>query len=196
MSDDNNLQTIFEASYQNPKDAEATLSKSGYTFDTSLSSPDTKVFIDKSGAPHIAYRGSHRVEDILTDIKLGLGYDTKRHKEARSTAKAVEAKYGKAATAYGHSLGGHLAEKSGVSGNVFTFNKATGAADIFKSIPKTQTDYRTTKDIVSLPSMFQKGGKKIILDTKATVLGSHKLSAFDPTKKRTIKSGNPLSYFF
>lgn len=195
MDADNNLATIFEASYQNPKDASATLSKSGYTFDTSLSSPDTKVFTDKSGAPHIAYRGSHRVSDIITDIKLGLGYDTKRHQEARNIAKQVEAKYGKAATAYGHSLGGHLAEKSGVAGKVITFNKATAFTDVFKAIPKTQTDYRTTKDIVSLPSMLQKGGNKILIDSTSSFIGSHKLSAFGG-KQKTIQSGNPLAGFF
>lgn len=196
MADENNLKTIFEASYQNPKDAATTLSKSGYTFDTSLSSPTTKVFVDKSGAPHIAYRGSHRVEDILTDVQLGLGYDTKRHKEARETAKAVEAKYGKPATAYGHSLGGNLAEKSGVTGSVITFNKATGVKDVFKSIPKSQTDYRTTKDIVSLPSVFQKGGKKVTFDSgKSNVISAHKLDAFGGKTKK-IGSINPLASFF
>lgn len=195
MSDDNNLQTIFDASYQNPKDAAATLSKSGYTFDTSLSSPDTKVFIDKSGAPHIAFRGSHRAEDVITDIKLGLGYDTKRQKEARETTKAVEAKYGKAATAYGHSLGGALAEGSGAGGKVYTFNKAVGIKDIGKTIPKTQTDYRTTRDIVSLPSMLQKGGTKVLIESKKDVISAHKLSAFGG-KRKTIQSGNPLAGFF
>lgn len=195
MNGENNLNAIFEASYQNPKIAAETLSKSGYTFDTSLSSPDTKVFVDKSGAPHIAYRGSHRVEDVLTDIKLGLGYDTKRQKEARETAKAVEAKYGKPATAYGHSLGGALAEGSGVGGKVITFNKAVAAKDVFKSVPKTQTDYRTTRDIVSLPSMFQKGGKKVLIESKGDVISAHRLGAFGG-KKKTIQSGNPLASFF
>lgn len=195
MSDDNNFATILEASYQNPKDAAATLSKSGYTFDTSLSSPDTKVFIDKSGTPNIAFRGSHRVEDVLTDISLGLGYDTKRHKEARELTKAVEAKYGKAANAYGHSLGGGLAEKSGAGGQVYTFNKATGVKDVFKTVGPKQTDYRTTRDIVSLPSVLQKGGKKVLIESKSDVLSAHKLSALGG-KKKTIQSGNPLSYFY
>lgn len=182
--EENKLKTIFESSYQNPKDAKKTLEEYGFTYDTELSSPDTKVFTDVLGNPHIAYRGSHRVEDVLTDIKLGLGYDTKRHKEAKELAKMVESKYGKSASAYGHSLGGHLAEKSGVSGTVYTFNKATGIKDIFKTIPKTQIDYRTEKDIVSLPSLLQSGGKKITIESgrDQNILKAHSTSSFGGKK--------------
>ena len=178
---EDNLKTIFESSYQNPSVAKKTLEDVGYTFDTELSSPDTKVFIDKAGNPHIAYRGSHRVEDVLTDIQLGLGKETKRHKEAKETAKKVEEKYGKAASAYGTSLGGHLAEQSGVSGNIYTYNKATGIKDIFRTVPKTQFDYRTERDIVSLPSVLQKGGNKITIESGKTdnFLKAHSTKSFE-----------------
>lgn len=195
--DENNLKTIFEASYQNPKEAKQTLETRGYKYDDEFSSPDTKVFVDTLGNPHIAYRGSHRVEDALTDIKLGLGLETKRHKEARELAKKVESKYGKSASAYGHSLGGHLAETSGVSGNVYTFNKATGIKDIFKTVPKTQFDYRTEKDVISAPSVFQKGGNKTTFKSSKSdnPLTAHSTTAFG-TAKKTIKSGNPFASFF
>ena len=196
--EENKLKSIFESSYQNPKDAQKTLEEQGFMYDTELSSPDTKVFTDVLGNPHIAYRGSHRVEDALTDIKLGLGYDTKRHKEAKDIAKKVESKYGKVASAYGTSLGGHLAETSGVGGNVYTYNKATGIKDIFKTIPKTQFDYRTESDIVSLPSLLQKGGKKITIgvNKNTNILKAHSVSSFDLLKKKTIKSGNSFASFF
>lgn len=195
--EEDNIKAIFEASYQNSKDARKTLESRGYKYDDEFSSPDTKVFVDNLGNPSIAYRGSHRVEDALTDIKLGLGLKTKRHEDAKDIAKKVEAKYGKAAAAYGHSLGGNLAEKSGVSGSITTFNKAVGIKDIFKTIPKTQTDYRTEKDIVSAPSLLQKGGKKITIGSnkKDSILKAHKLDAFSG-KKKTISSGNPLKYLF
>lgn len=195
--EESNLQTIFEASYQNPKDAKQTLENKGYKYDDEFSSPDTKVFVDTLGNPHIAYRGTHRLEDWGTDLKLGLGLGTKRHKDAREIAKKVESKYGKSASAYGHSLGGHLAETSGVSGNIYTFNKATGIKDVFKSIPKHQTDYRTEMDIVSLPSIMQKGGKKITFISKRNdnVISSHSTNSFG-TKKKTINSGNPFSIKF
>lgn len=195
--EEENLKTIFEASYQNPKDAQKTLEGRGYKYDSEFSSPDTKVFVDTLGNPHIAYRGTRRVEDWGTDLKLGLGLDTKRHKEARELAKKVESKYGKAASAYGHSLGGHLAETAGVSGNVYTFNKATGIKDIFKHVPKTQFDYRTQKDVISMPSIFQKGGNKITFSSKKedNPLSAHSTSAFG-TKKTTIHSGNPFKQLF
>lgn len=197
MAGEENLKSIFEASYQNPSIAKKTLEEKGYSYDTELSSPDTKVFVDVLGNPHIAYRGSHRVEDILTDIQLGLGKETKRHKEAKELAKKVESKYGKAASAYGHSLGGHLAETSGVSGNIYTYNKATGIKDIFRSVPKTQFDYRTEKDIISLPSILQKGGNKITIesDKNNDILTAHSIKAFK-SKGKTIQSGNPFYKFF
>lgn len=196
--EEDNIKAIFEASYQNPKDARKTLESRGYKYDDEFSSPDTKVFVDNLGNPSIAYRGSHRVEDALTDIKLGLGLKTKRHEDAKDIAKKVEAKYGKAAAAYGTSLGGNLAEKSGVSGSITTFNKAVGIKDIFKTIPKNQTDYRTEKDIVSAPSLLQKGGKKITIGSnkKDSILKAHSISSFDLSKKKTISSGNPLKYLF
>lgn len=195
---EDNLKSIFEASYQNPNEARTTLEGKGYKYDTELSSPDTKIFVDSGGNPHIAYRGSHRVEDIGTDIKLGLGYDTKRHKEARDIAQKVESKYGKSASAYGHSLASHLAEQSGVGGNVYTFNKAVGIKDIFRTIPKTQFDYRTEKDIVSLPSLLQKGGNKITIKSNKnqSIISSHRLESFKPENKTTIKSINPFAKFF
>ncbi len=195
--EEDNLKTIFEASYQNPKDAKQTLEGRGYKYDNEFSSPDTKVFVDTLGNPHIAYRGTHRLEDWKTDLKLGLGLDTKRHKEARDIAKKVESKYGKSASAYGHSLGGHLAETSGVSGNIYTFNKATGIKDILRTVPKTQFDYRTEKDLVSFPSIFQKGGKKITFKSSKNdnALSAHSTSAYG-TSKKTIHSGNPLKALF
>jgi hypothetical protein len=196
--EEDNLKAFFSASYENPKDARKTLESRGYKYDDEFSSPDTKVFVDNLGNPSILYRGSHRVEDAITDLKLGLGLNTKRHDDAKDIAKKVEAKYGKAANAYGTSLGGHLAETSGVGGKVYTYNKATGIKDIFKTIPKTQTDYRTEKDVVSAPSLLQKGGKKITIASgkKDSVLKAHSISSFDLSKKKTISSGNTLKYLF
>lgn len=182
------LNTIFEASYQNPNQAKTALEQSGYTYDSELSSPDTKVFIDKEGNPHIAFRGTHRVEDVLTDIQVGLGLDTKRHKSARESVKQAEKKYGKAATAYGTSLGGHIAESSGAA-NVYTYNKAVGIKDIGKTISKTQTDYRTDRDVISFPSITQKGGNKITIESPyKDILSSHSTKAFKG-KHTTIQKG-------
>ena len=153
-----NLQPILEASYLNPNEASEKLNSLGYTYDNDLSVPNAKVFVDKKGRPNIAFRGSKRVEDFLvSDTMLGLGldkYDT-RFQEAKRLTKLVEDKYKKPVDVFGHSLGGSLAEKSGASGNIFTYNKGTGIGDLFKTIPKNQFDTITTNDIISLGQLTQ-----------------------------------------
>jgi hypothetical protein len=188
--EEDNLNTIFRASYQNPKDAQTTLEKKGYKYDTELSSPDTKVFVDEMGTPHIAYRGTHRVMDWATNFKIltGKGTETEKVREAKDTAKKVEAKYGKAANAYGHSQGGFISENSGVGGQIYTYNKAVAPKDIFKKISEKQTDIRTTRDVVSLPSYFQSGKKITIQSPVGTdALSAHALKALDLTKTKKPK---------
>ena len=160
--DKENLQGILESSYLPQAEASAKLSNLNYTYDPELSTMESKVFVDKTtGKPNIAYRGSTRVSDFLyEDPALFFGYKTQKQKKAEELAKKVESKYGQSANAYGHSLGGYRAEQSGVSGNVYTYNKGAGIKDIGKKIPSSQTDIRKSGDIVSLLSLSQRGGKK------------------------------------
>jgi hypothetical protein len=72
----------------------------------------------------------------------------------------VKQKYGDDnVTAIGHSLGGSLAEASGIKNRV-TFNKGVGLGGIGKQIRRGQTDYRTKGDWVSLLSKTQKYDNK------------------------------------
>ena len=135
----------------------------GYNYDKELSTPESKVFVNpKTGVPSIAFRGSKRiVDDFLgSDVALALGLEkfSPRFQEAKHITKLVEDKYGKGANAYGHSLGGTLAEKSGAKGRIVTDNKGVGIFDIGKSIPKNQTDYRTQNDLPSFLSLTQNYG--------------------------------------
>lgn len=176
-----NLHSILEASYKPQQEASAQLSKLGYTYDPELSSMDTKVFVDKQGQPHIAYRGSVRLkEDWLSNANILLGGKSSKDKEAIETAKKVQAKYGQAPTTYGHSRGGRSAELAGeaVGGKTYTYNKAITPADLLKRTRQEQTDIRTSKDIVSLPSLFQSGGQKITIASglSDTILKAHELS--------------------
>ena len=68
---------IYTASYLNPNEASKHLEGLGYKYDHELSSPESKVFTDKEGKPHIAFRGSQRVKDdwLGADIKLMLGLE-------------------------------------------------------------------------------------------------------------------------
>jgi len=162
-----NIESILAASYKPQREAESDLVNLGYKYDPELSSMDTKVFVDKEGQPHIAYRGTVRVETWLDNLRIGLGKKSKLDTEAVDTAKKVKAKYNKAPTTYGHSRGGRSAELAGeaTGGKAYTYNKAVIPSDIFKKIRNEQTDIRTTIDIVSLPSIFQSGGNKITIQS-------------------------------
>jgi hypothetical protein len=159
MDDRKLIRPILEASYQPTKLAAKTLSKQGYMLDKKLSTNESKVFIDKEGNPNIAFRGSTNVKDFLfSDPLLGIGaskYDP-RFRDAKSLTKQVEKKYGKPVDVFGHSLGGSLAEASGASGKITTYNKGVGIAGIGKSIPKNQTDIRAKSDVVSALALTQK----------------------------------------
>lgn len=184
MSDIKNITPILKASYQKPDDAKKTIEAEGYKYDPELSTMKAQVFTDIEGNPHIAYRGTElgrgkktAIEDIKTDlmIGLGLGKKTKQYKDTVKLRKQVEEKYGKPVTALGHSKGGWQAEMSGAK-NVITYNKATGLADIGKTIKKTQTDIRTKGDVISLPSLTQKRkGRLIQKELVLDPLKAHKL---------------------
>ena len=174
---------IFKASYQRPREAEKTLVDLGYKYDPELSNDKSKVFIDAEGKPHIAFRGTElgkgiktAIQDIGTDIMVGLGKTTKREKEAKKLKEQVETKYGKPVTAYGTSLGGKLAVSSGAK--AITYNRAYGLRDLFEKSKKEDTHYRNPSDIISLPSKIIKGKKSIDVGKKT----------YDPLFAHSIKS--------
>lgn len=171
------LKNALTSSYLSNDKAEKELQKSGYTLDKELSGQRAKVYVDKNGKPTIAYRGTHNLKDLWTDlaIPLGFAHKTNRVKHAKMVAKQVEEKYGQKANAVGHSLGGYLAEVSGAGGDVVTFNKASVGA------PKRnahQIDIRTKKDIVSL--MTPKDESNVTIRSAAkSLLTEHKLDTLD-----------------
>ena len=57
------IKTILETSYLNPSDAKSKVQGLGYKYDDELSTPESKVFLDKRGRPNIAFRGSKRIFD-------------------------------------------------------------------------------------------------------------------------------------
>jgi hypothetical protein len=166
---------LFQASYDNPLEAEKRLSKYGYKYQSDLSSPESKVFLDPQDNPVILHRGTHRAADVGTDVKSVLfGQEGRRTREARELTTKVKQKYNKPVKAVGTSLGGFLAEQSGAD-EVLTYNKAVRPTDIFKQRKSSQTDIRTNKDIISLPSVFQRGGKTktIKVPFYADIISSH-----------------------
>lgn len=169
------LKPILEASYQNQKKAAKTLAKQGYTYDNQLSTNESKVFVDEQGNPNIAFRGSKTVKDFLfTDPAIAFGAEklTPRFQEAKRITALVEQKYGRPADVFGHSLGGSLAEKSGATGKIITFNKGAGLADIGKKVPSNQLDIRTSTDPVSALTLLQNHPSNNLITIKTPILQS------------------------
>jgi hypothetical protein len=178
------IKKILDASYLNPEDAKRELENLGYKYDKELSTPESKVFLDKKGRPNIAFRGSKRLfDDFLgSDLKLAVGLENydKRFQEAKHLTKLVQDKYDKPANVFGSSLGGSLAEKSGANGKIITHNKGVGVFDIGKEIPKNQVDYRNRNDIVSLLSLTQNHGHNNLKEKETgknplDILGNHSI---------------------
>jgi len=159
-----NAGDFLKASYETQKDAEARMSKKGYTYDKDLSSMESKVFVNKNGKPTIVQRGSTRLSDWAEDglIAVGLGGLGNRQKKAIELNRKVEEKYGRNADAIGHSLAGRLVENSGSHGNIITYNKATGLGDIGKTFDKKQVDIKTVEDLPSVLSNFQNHNVEIV----------------------------------
>jgi hypothetical protein len=178
------IKPILEASYKPVKQAKKDYEKLGYKFDSSLSSPESKVFVDSQGNPNIAFRGSKTARDwLISDPLLAIGasrFDP-RVKDAKSLTKQVEKKYGKPVDVFGHSLGGSLAEISGAKGNITTFNKGVGISGVGKAIPKNQTDIRTTADVVSALSLTQKyNGNQETIKGSLNPIKAHGLENLSP----------------
>lgn len=198
----NNIDEILKASYKPQQEASADLANLGYHYDPELSSMDTKVFYDpKTNQPHIAYRGTVRAETWLSNAKIALGGKSTIDQEAIDTAKKVQKKYGKAPTTYGHSRGGRSAELAGeaTGGKTYTYNKAVLPTQIFKKVRAEQTDIRHSRDLVSLPGIFQSGGKKItyISPRNENFLSAHMIKSGNknPTYTKTGLLKNIIGFY-
>jgi hypothetical protein len=154
---------LLQSSYLSQKHAQAKMKHHGYILDSGLSSMDTKVFV-KNGKPTVVHRGSTTAKDYVDDalLTVGLGKHGHRYKNAVRVTQKAEHKYGTAANAIGHSYGAWLGEHSGANGDITTYNKAVSLADVFKTMPPNQTDFRTANDLVSMLSQTQGGDKRTI----------------------------------
>lgn len=178
------INKILKASYQDQNQASNKLQKMGYTYDSALSTNDSKVFVDKNGNPNIAFRGTHkfRPKDVLSDLALLTGLDkyNPRFQESKHITKLVESKYGKPVNVFGDSLGGSLAEASGATGSIYTHNKGVGIGGLFKSIPRNQVDYRNTNDVISLGALTQDHSHNNLKQKQTNngvfdILGNHRI---------------------
>ena len=163
------LKPILEASYATNKEAKNILEKNNYKLDKDLSTREARVFVDEEGTPNITVRGSKTAKDFLISdplIALGLSKYDPRQKSTNKLIEKTKKKYQKDPNLYGHSLGGSLVNNAKTKGNITTFNKGAGAGDLFRKIPKNQTDIRTSGDLVSALSTTQRGKNKITIKNK------------------------------
>ena len=162
------IKPLLNSGYLPQSEAEQQMKQLGYGYDKTLSSMQTKVFVSPEGKPTIVHRGSVTAKDWFDDglIAVGLGKLGHRYKNAVRVTKKAEAKYGQGADTVSHSYGGWLGEHSNAKGEIVTYNKATGLADVFRQIPPNQTDIRTIGDLASLLSQTQYGGNKQIIKNK------------------------------
>ena len=192
---------IYAASYQDPNVAKQTLNNLGYTYDDELSTPESKVFVDKNGNPNIAFRGSKRVVDdwLVSDPLLGLGlskYD-KRHQDSRDLVNKVNGKYGKKSTLYGHSLGGHIASYNADQANhVYINNAGVGINEIGKKLPSNVTHNRNSNDIVSSLATTQSGDVRTSFKPFTNVLDSHKYKDTPNSSSLNIFNRLRSGFFF
>lgn len=139
------LHSALKSTYQDNKTADKMLKKQGYTLDKQLSGKRAKVFVDENGQAYVAHKGTQSIQDVFTDIGYAFGKrGSKRLDHAKKVRKQAEEKYG-VVNSLGHSLGGHLAERSGnTQGKVITYNKASNG---YKQNNPNQIDIRQSLDI-------------------------------------------------
>lgn len=163
--------------------AESEAVKYGYHFDETLSTQDTYVYVSSTtGRPLIVHRGSVTAVDwLLEDTLILTGLinitSSPRIAQARRITALAKNKYNKHVDAFGHSLGGRVAEVSGADGHIMTYNKAVGFGDTMNQVNSNQIDYRQEKDVVSLMSELQPRKTKIRHITDAGIINSHTVKA-------------------
>lgn len=188
------LKTMFkkmvEASYKSPEQAADIGKQYALVFDNQLSNKNTYVFLDtETGFPLITHRGSTTAIDWFVSDPLILTGAARvvmpRVTTAREIVKNVEEKYKRPSDSFSHSLGGYIAEESGASGMVLTYNKAAGLGDIRKKINPNQIDYRSYKDIVSILAETQDTNIKYITNDKG-LLYSHSTDILPSVQERRL----------
>ena len=160
------LHDLLDSSYKRNKEAEMIGNVHGLKLDHELSNSENKVFVDSDNNSHVVFTGTRKVGDLITDASLLFGLQDyhPRFINSKKLINKVKSKYNNI-NAYGHSLGGRIAESvSDNVDNVITNNKAISKSDLFKKINSNQIDIRSGSDPISfLGAYTQTGGKKKVI---------------------------------
>jgi hypothetical protein len=180
------LKGLLEETYKKGKGANENYGN--YQIDKDLSTGRAKVYYNPtSGKTVVAHRGSTNLQDWKENFNyaLGIGGKGKAYKKSEAVQKAAEAKYGtNNLETIGHSKGALHAQNLGAKGLVQTLNKPVNIKDIRRIVPKTQIDYKSSRDPVSFLRGFQKGEKaRVIKSTTINPLKEHSVGVLGRIKK-------------
>lgn len=180
------LKGLLEETYKKGKGANEDYG--AYKIDKELSTGRAKVYYNPTtGKTVVAHRGSTNLQDWKENFNyaLGIGGKGKAYKKSEAVQKAAEAKYGTDnLETIGHSKGALHAQSLGGAGLIQTLNKPVNIKDLKKIVPKTQLDYKSSRDPVSFLRGFQKGNvAKVIKSTTFNPLVEHSTKVLDRIKK-------------
>lgn len=149
-----------------------------YTINTKISNNKTIVYVhDFKNKCVIVHKSRNDFDDTKLCVKLFLAnsHNDDRIESAQRIQKKCEKKYDEIIT-IGHSLGGNIAEYCAKKGKIITFNKFIGFDNLFKKIPKNQTDIYTKYDVSAAIISTQTGGKRILIHTNNTnIIENHSI---------------------
>lgn len=189
------IKDVIDFSYNNKKDD----APKGYAIDKDLSDGRVKVYKDlNSNQVIVAHRGSSGWKDWLDNAY----YATTGNIKDSGTYKTHKKKHEKALDKYGaenvisvgHSRAGKYVEELNREKpvkEVFTYNKAVGIHDAFQKNPENQTDIRSSRDLISGLSPFQRSKNKVVSIASNTFnpLKAHGTSALSSLGNKLIGKG-------
>jgi hypothetical protein len=189
------IKDVLDYSYNNKTDK----APDGYVIDKDLSDGRVKVYKDlNSNQVIVAHRGSSGWKDWLDNAY----YATTGNIKDSGTYKTHKKKHEKALSKYGadnvisvgHSRAGKYVEelnKETPVKEVLTYNKAVGIHDAFQKNPSNQTDIRSSRDLISGLSPFQRSKNKVVTIASNTFnpLKAHGTSALSSLGNKLIGKG-------
>lgn len=181
------LKKVLKSSYKSGK-----LSDSNLVVNPKLTGKRVQVYYDpKTKKAIVSHRGSASLKDwVVTNVGMALGYEGgNRFRHAKKIQKEAEKIYGvENVTTVGHSLGGRIAEKVGKKSNkIITYNKATTIRSLLEPTQSNQTDIRTTGDIVSHLSKYQKKrGSTITIPSTRNPIQAHNTNQLNSIIQKSI----------
>lgn len=152
------IKFLVDASY-----APGTQDLADFDVDHALSKDTAKVYKRKGDSKQavVVHRGTQGLGDVALDGLALLGHDiskSKRVRKAKAVQQAAESKYGaENVSTVGHSLGAKIASDVGrESHEIIGVNKFVAPNDVFKTVPKNETNIRTRYDPASALAALQR----------------------------------------